>query len=78
MIAGFFGASGVTGAAALGATTGEGAGAGAGAGASGFAAGLGSSLAQPAMSTAPQSALKKAFFDIIDPPRFLLADRADL
>jgi hypothetical protein len=30
------------------------------------------------MSTAPQSALKKAFFDIIDPPRFLLADRADL
>jgi len=77
MIAGFFGAgAGVTGAAALGVATG--AGAGAAAGASGFGAGFCSSVAQPATSAAPQRALKKAFFEFIYPPQFLLGDGADL
>src|SRR5262245_8330535 len=72
MIAGFFGAAGA-GCAALGAGAGAGA-----AAASGFAAGLGSSVAQPARNAAPQRALKKAFFVIIDPPRFWLANGPDL
>src|SRR6185295_18451886 len=78
MIAGFFGAAGagVTGAAALGVATG--AGAGAAAGASGFGAGFCSSVAQPATSAAPQRALKKAFFEFIYTPQFLLGDGADL
>src|SRR5213075_155601 len=78
MIAGVFGCGAATGSAARGATTGAGAGAGAAAGASGLAAGLGASLAQPAISAVLQRTLKIALFVLIDPPRFLRADRADL